>query len=299
MATPAAPKAVAPEKANVVQDAYARILDSIAPNAAVLKQNYNSYLGRGLIIAAVIHLAAVGAYWGYVKATEVPPVEDIVLEQVTYADITPPAITDAPPPPNAAPPPPAAAAVASGTPTPVPDEEAPPKATIATQEEQRDAGPAVSGSGVGRVSTSRPGNGPVTATPPVIVPPVIVPPIVPPVIVPPVVPPVVVPPVVVPPAVLEFSEVSPVLIGGIERLQSGIQYPAMEQRARIEGRVIVRFIVGADGRTSDVQVVRAASPGLDRAAVQAVERARFEPGKQNGQAVAVRQTLPVTFRIAG
>ncbi len=73
----------------------------------------------------------------------------------------------------------------------------------------------------------------------------------------------------------------------------------MEQRARIEGRVIVRFVVGADGRTSNVEVVRSVSPGLDRAAVQAVQRARFEPGKQNGQAVPVRQTLPVTFRIAG
>jgi len=111
---------------------------------------------------------------------------------------------------------------------------------------------------------------------------------------PPVVPPPASPP---PPAILEFSEVSPVLIGGIERLQQGIQYPDMEQRARIEGRVIVRFIVGADGRTSAVEVVRSVSPGLDRAAVQAVQRARFEPGKQNGQAVPVRQTLPVTFRI--
>ncbi len=100
-----------------------------------------------------------------------------------------------------------------------------------------------------------------------------------------------------PPEPLAFSEVSPVLIGGIERLQQSIIYPDMEQRARIEGRVIVRFVVGPDGRTTNVEVVRSVSPGLDRAAVQAVERARFEPGKQDGQAVSVRQTLPVTFRI--
>ncbi len=141
MATPAAPKAAAPAKANVVQDAYQRILESIAPNAAVLKKNYNGYLGRGLLIAAIIHLAGVGAYWAYVKATEVAVVEDTVLEQVSYADITPPAITDTPPPPDAAPPPPAAA-VATGTPTPVPDEQAPPERTIATQEEISTSGPA-------------------------------------------------------------------------------------------------------------------------------------------------------------
>ncbi len=103
------------------------------------------------------------------------------------------------------------------------------------------------------------------------------------------------PPAPDPPAVLDFSEVSPVLIGGIERLRQSIPYPAMEQRACIQGRVVVRFVVEADGRTSAVEVVRSVSPGLDRAAIQAVQRARFEPGKQNGQAVAVRQTLPVAF----
>ncbi len=98
---------------------------------------------------------------------------------------------------------------------------------------------------------------------------------------------------------LDFSEVSPVLIGGIERLQQSIRYPDFECRARIEGRVIVRYVVGADGRASNVEVVRSVSPGLDRAAIQAVQRARFEPGKQNGQAVQVRQTLPITFRVSG
>ncbi len=101
------------------------------------------------------------------------------------------------------------------------------------------------------------------------------------------------------PEIRDYSEVSPVLIGGIERLQQGIQYPDMEQRARIQGRVIVRFVVGPDGRTSNVEVVRSVSPGLDLAAVQAVQRARFEPGTQDGQPVPVWMTLPITFRIVG
>ena len=196
MATPAA--AAATPKGPVT-DAYHRILESIAPNAAVLKQNYNGYLGRGLAAAAAIHIAALGAYWSYIKATEVEVVaasEEPI--QVAYADIEPPSIEDAPPPP---------------------------------------AGP------------------------------------------------------------LEFSEVQPVLIGGIERLQSGIEYPDFERRAGTEGRVIVRFVVSPSGVPSDIEVVRRVSPGLDQAAVQAVQRARFEPGQQNGQAVAVRFTLPVTFRI--
>ncbi|HEX9951084.1 MAG TPA: hypothetical protein VGB53_04895, partial [Rubricoccaceae bacterium] len=157
MATQAAAPAKGP-----VQDTYQRILESIAPNAFQLKQNYNGYLARGLAIAAGIHLLGIGAYWGYIEATKVPDVVETELTQVAYADITPPSITDAPPPPNA-PPPPAAAAVPSGTPTPVPDEQAPPEQTIRTQTELSTTGPATSGTGVGVIN----GTGPIgPAVPP-------------------------------------------------------------------------------------------------------------------------------------
>lgn len=98
--------------------------------------------------------------------------------------------------------------------------------------------------------------------------------------------------------VYEFSDVSPVLIGGIGRFQSRIVYPDDAQSARIQGRVIVRFVVERDGSTSTVQVVRSVYLSLDVASVQAIREARFEPGRNgNGQAVRTRQTLPVTFAI--
>ena len=96
--------------------------------------------------------------------------------------------------------------------------------------------------------------------------------------------------------ILDFSEVQPVLIGGIERLQAGIEYPDFERRNGIEGRVIVSFVVDGDGVPWDVAVARGVSLGLDEAAVEAVRAARFTPGEQNGRPVAVRFTLPVTFR---
>lgn len=97
---------------------------------------------------------------------------------------------------------------------------------------------------------------------------------------------------------LEFVEVGPVLIGGIEALQRRIVYPEAEHQAGTEGRVLVRFVVDAAGAPGQVEVVRSVSAGLDSAAVAAVREARFEPGRQNGQAVSVRLVLPITFRIA-
>jgi TonB family protein len=86
------------------------------------------------------------------------------------------------------------------------------------------------------------------------------------------------------------------LIGGIERLRDGLAYPDFERRNGVEGRVIVAFVVDVDGVAWGVTVARGVSPGLDAAAVEAVRAARFTPGQRNGRPVAVRFTLPVTFR---
>ncbi|HEX8298812.1 MAG TPA: energy transducer TonB [Rubricoccaceae bacterium] len=97
---------------------------------------------------------------------------------------------------------------------------------------------------------------------------------------------------------LEFSEVTPELIGGLAAFQRTIVYPAADREAGNEGLVVVRFIVRDDGIPVAVEVARSASPGLDSAAVTAVRAARFVPGRQDGQTVNVRMALPVRFRIS-
>ncbi len=98
------------------------------------------------------------------------------------------------------------------------------------------------------------------------------------------------------PAQVPFEE-PPRLVGGIEGLQRRVVYPDFERRAGVEGTVTVTFVVGIDGRPSDIAISRSVSPGLDRAAVEAVSRAVFTPAKRQGQPVAVDFTLPVSFRI--
>ena len=101
------------------------------------------------------------------------------------------------------------------------------------------------------------------------------------------------------PDVLEFAEVTPVLVGGMEALQRRIVYPEADRAAGTEGRVLVRFVVDAEGVPGQVEVVRSVSAGLDSAAAAAVRDARFTPGMDGGKAVSIRLVLPVTFRISG
>jgi TonB family protein len=96
---------------------------------------------------------------------------------------------------------------------------------------------------------------------------------------------------------LDFASVMPEIVGGQEAIR--LQYPAYERLAGIEGRVVIKFVVGADGKVSDVEVLRSAGAGLDQAAMDAFNRLEFIPGRQNGQPVAVRTTLTFHFSVGG
>ena len=81
-------------------------------------------------------------------------------------------------------------------------------------------------------------------------------------------------------------------------LAKNIKYPVAAQQAKIEGRVIVQFVVGRDGSVSDVKTVRGVSPELDAEAIRVVSMMpKWIPGKQRGKAVAVKYTMPIMFRL--
>ncbi len=84
----------------------------------------------------------------------------------------------------------------------------------------------------------------------------------------------------------------------MEWLSRNIKYPAVAEEARVQGRVIVRFVIGKDGTISDVSIVRSVDPALDKEALRVVKAMpRWIPGKQNGVPVPVWFSLPVTFQL--
>lgn len=102
--------------------------------------------------------------------------------------------------------------------------------------------------------------------------------------------------------VFDVVEVMPQFPGGpqalFEYLSKNIKYPVVAEENGVQGRVIVTFVVERDGSITDVQVVKSVDPSLDREAMRVVKSMpNWIPGKQNGAAVRVKYTVPVTFRL--
>jgi periplasmic protein TonB len=97
-------------------------------------------------------------------------------------------------------------------------------------------------------------------------------------------------------------EEQPLPNGGMQAfydfLGKKIRYPEQARRMGVEGRVFVEFVVGKDGRLTDVKVVKGIGAGCDEEAVRVVKGApKWKPGKQRGRAVRVKMTVPVYFRL--
>ena len=81
-------------------------------------------------------------------------------------------------------------------------------------------------------------------------------------------------------------------------ISENINYPKVAFENGIQGRVITNFVVRNDGSISDVQIVRGVDPALDKEAIRVLESMpTWKPGRQRGQTVNVRFTLPVVFRL--
>jgi TonB family protein len=65
----------------------------------------------------------------------------------------------------------------------------------------------------------------------------------------------------------------------------------------ISGRALYRAVIGADGAPTEIAVVRPIGFGLDEKAVEAIQKAKFQPAAKGGQAVAEALDLAVVFRI--
>ena len=102
--------------------------------------------------------------------------------------------------------------------------------------------------------------------------------------------------------VFDVVEQMPSFPGGpsalMQYLNSNIKYPVVAEENGVQGRVVCTFVVERDGSITDVRVVKSVDPSLDKEAVRVVKgMPKWIPGKQNGSAVRVKYTVPVTFRL--
>ena len=97
------------------------------------------------------------------------------------------------------------------------------------------------------------------------------------------------------PEVFMAVEQMPEPVGGMAKLQSSVEYPPFAQRAGIEGRVVIQFIVDQQGNVTEPKVIASPHELLSEEALRVVKAAKFTPGKQRGQPVPVRMSIPINF----
>ena len=84
----------------------------------------------------------------------------------------------------------------------------------------------------------------------------------------------------------------------LKYIATNIKYPKESQDNGEQGRVICSFIVGRDGSVNNPEVLRGVTPLLNEEAVRVINTMpRWNSGMQRGKAVAVKYTVPITFRL--
>ena len=102
--------------------------------------------------------------------------------------------------------------------------------------------------------------------------------------------------------VFQVVEEMPEFPGGMQEcmkwLGKNINYPAEAKEKGTQGRVIIQFVVEKDGSITEAKVARGVDPLLDAEALRVINSSpKWKPGKQGGQPVRVKYTIPVAFRL--
>ncbi len=92
-------------------------------------------------------------------------------------------------------------------------------------------------------------------------------------------------------------EEMPAPIGGILGIQKKIVYPEIAKRAGVEGKVYVLAFVDESGSVTKAQIIKGIGAGCDEAALDAVKKTKFTPGKQRGKPVKVQVSIPILFKL--
>lgn len=99
-------------------------------------------------------------------------------------------------------------------------------------------------------------------------------------------------------AVEKQAEFPGEMAGLMKWLANNVRYPEDAQKADIQGRVIVKFIVNADGSISDPSVIKSVSPSLDQEATRVVlAMPKWQPAENGGKKVASYFHLPIAFKL--
>lgn len=83
----------------------------------------------------------------------------------------------------------------------------------------------------------------------------------------------------------------------VPRFQARPQYPFEMRRAGIAGEVVVDFIVDTNGDVQNAYAIRSSQREFEAAAIQAVSKWKFKPGRKSGRDVPTHMQVPIVFTL--
>lgn len=83
-----------------------------------------------------------------------------------------------------------------------------------------------------------------------------------------------------------------------KELGKNIKYPRQAKQTGTEGKVFVQFVINKMGEPTDLKITKGIGAGCDEEAIRVIAKTKWVPGRQRGQPVKVRMTLPVVFRLS-
>ena len=226
-----------------------------------LKKLYPRNYSIGLAIAVFIHLLGIGSYYAVQALNKDEEDAPMVGRVLKYSELgPPPSITNEAPPQIAVSGPVAPPTV--GVPVPVPDEQAPPEATIASQQElSQQAAPSLGADlGAGQATIQQDIK------------------------------------------IESDEEPSMDAFVAVEKLPEMVvdakpEYPEIAKRAGITGKVFVKVLVDKEGRPKRAVVIKTDSELFNQPAIDAAMKSAFTPALQNNHPIAVWIVLPYRFQL--
>ncbi len=220
---------------------------------------------RSFIIALLSILLLILIYFvvNYFQQASIGLKKQIVVTKINLSDLPPPPQADAPPPP------PPSAQVASptvaGTPIPVPETMLTPDTKEFANVDELKTAPAIPTEGTGSTEVVIDQGAQVTKE--------------------------------VEPAPDDFIPVEKDAVTDMNDLQKRVVYPPQAIKQNIEGKVLVRVLIGKDGRPKRCIIDQSVNSSLDEAAKKAVMSSIFTPAIQNGAPVEEWVSVPVNFTL--
>ncbi|MBO4314874.1 MAG: energy transducer TonB [Prevotella sp.] len=81
-------------------------------------------------------------------------------------------------------------------------------------------------------------------------------------------------------------------------LTKNLQYPDIARNQRLQGKVVVQFIVNKDGTIADAKVVKSVTPSLDREAMRVIRMMpAWKPGIQDDKPCRTMIAVPIVFKL--